>query len=347
MKDLFEALKEFMPLWLVLITFAFGYLAYLYSRIFKKTNDLADKQSQYLKDRIDMVDKTTGIFERAVKQQEGDLTNLQAINEKLQEDIVKERQEKEFELGKLRTQLDLMLNSEGVTLQNLAFGQRLKSGGDDTQAIDELIKKMMEKIDSLETLLPLQASVISDSQLTLAKAQMAKGNLIDAADRFEEYTALSEASWEVYFSKAVNLANLRKDEHSNRASIKAYNDALNQLPSNINLNIKARIFSYRAAMLKRVNRLDEAESDLLLGKKLATATYEIDDINYNLACVYAMQGNKERMLDAISCIQHPASLKSIRHHMGDYFEKFRNDTDLANMLSLQNHKLQSRNKHNM
>ena len=39
-------------------------------------NDLAEKQSQYLKDRIDSVDKTTTVFERTFKEQERQIERL-------------------------------------------------------------------------------------------------------------------------------------------------------------------------------------------------------------------------------------------------------------------------------
>ena len=76
MKDLYDILKDLLPIWLVLILLCLVYLIYLYTKIFKKTNDLAEKQAQYLMERIDSVDKTTGIFERTIRNQEYDLNRL-------------------------------------------------------------------------------------------------------------------------------------------------------------------------------------------------------------------------------------------------------------------------------
>src|SRR3954468_9386311 len=105
MKDFFDVLKEYVPLWLAFISLAFGYLAFLYTKIFKQTNDLAakqaqlaEKQAEYLQNRIDTIDKATGIFERTVKHQETDINRLYKTNEKL----VKERLDKEEELAKLK-----------------------------------------------------------------------------------------------------------------------------------------------------------------------------------------------------------------------------------------------------
>ena len=102
MKDIFDILKEFVPLWLALITLGFGYLIFLYTKIFRKTNQLAEKQAQYLKEQIDTVDKTTGIFERTVKHQEGDLNRLYELNDQLKERIEKQ---KDFDLKNLDEQL--------------------------------------------------------------------------------------------------------------------------------------------------------------------------------------------------------------------------------------------------
>jgi len=57
MKDLFDILKDLLPLWLVLIVICFIYLIYLYTKFFKKTNDLAEKHIQYLKERLDCVEQ--------------------------------------------------------------------------------------------------------------------------------------------------------------------------------------------------------------------------------------------------------------------------------------------------
>ena len=52
-------------------------------------------------------------------------------------------------------------------------------------------------------------------------------------------------------------------------------------------------------MLKRLRRLDEAEADLSIASKLATDPYDILDTRYNLAGVYALAGERLKMLDAV------------------------------------------------
>ncbi len=112
MNAVFDILKEFVPLWLALITIGFGYLIFLYTKIFRQTNQLAEKQAKYLKEQIDTVDKTTGIFERTVKHQEGDLSRLYELNKKLKEQLEKQ---KDFDLKNLDDQLnDISQNIKSI-----------------------------------------------------------------------------------------------------------------------------------------------------------------------------------------------------------------------------------------
>ncbi|SEW35183.1 hypothetical protein SAMN05428988_4292 [Chitinophaga sp. YR573] len=248
--------------------------------------------------------------------------------------LEREKKEKEGELTKLQVQLEEVLKGEGVTMQKLALGQTLKESNNEVKKlIGELSEKMIEQIREITNNNLQQDSIVSQSQLTLAKAQMARGSFDDAATNFEQYTLNENASWEVHFSKAVNLANLRQGKTSNSASVRAYSDAIGVLPNEIDPNIRARVFGYRGAILKRLGRLDEAEADLQIAKKYATADYEVDDIYYNLACVYALQGNKDEMLSSIFKIKNKNTFLSIEYHLGDYFKQFVNDEDLKSLLS--------------
>ena len=102
MKAVFEILKELIPLWLLIIALGFGYLIFLFTKIFNKTNQLAEKQSKFLQDRLDSVDKTTNIFERALNRQELDIKNSEKVIEELKERL---SSDKESDLNNLDQQL--------------------------------------------------------------------------------------------------------------------------------------------------------------------------------------------------------------------------------------------------
>lgn len=251
------------------------------------------------------------------------------------EQLEKEKREKETALLFLQTQLDEVLKREGITFEKLALGQTLKDSTNEVKVlIEDLSVKMLEQVKLLAPISYREDAIIADSQLTLAKAQMAKGDLNDAATNFEYYTSSKDASWEVYLSKAVTLANLRGGDKSNQESIRAYNDTINFLPKNVDPNMRARVFGYRGGILKRLNRLDEAEADLNIAIKSASAPREIDDIYYNFACVYAMQGKKEKMLSYISKISNKQILRDIKSHIHDYFKQFETDNEFVAALSV-------------
>lgn len=71
------------------------------------------------------------------------------------------------------------------------------------------------------------------------------------------------------------------------------------MPQNITNDIKARLYIYKGAMLKRIHELDEAEFCINMGLNFATNKSEINDGLYNLACIYGMQ-NKEKEFSAIA-----------------------------------------------
>lgn len=76
-------------------------------------------------------------------------------------------------------------------------------------------------------------------------------------------------------------------------------------------------------MFKRLGRLPEAEADLKLGLEKASDGLVLRDIRYNLACVYALRGQRELMLT------HLRMLKDAKREMG-----YGND---AEFLALINH----------
>jgi hypothetical protein len=84
-------------------------------------------------------------------------------------------------------------------------------------------------------------------------------------------------------------------------------------------------------MLKRLGRLNEAEADLNIARKLATRDYEILDIEYNFACIYALKGEREKLMDAIKSIRKHSNyigpISAIHAHLNDYFASYANDEE--------------------
>jgi tetratricopeptide (TPR) repeat protein len=110
---------------------------------------------------------------------------------------------------------------------------------------------------------------------------------------------LDAGDWEDYYIRGVNLANQRGDTGANRAALLAYSNAIALAPVSLPSNLRSRLYAYRAALYKRLNRLEEAEQDLALAQRWATERREIEDALYNLACVLAMGANPQSALPVL------------------------------------------------
>jgi archaellum component FlaC len=76
LNNLLTLLGELLPLWVVLLLVGFWYLVFLVKKVSDRFIQVAEKQTDYLKDRVDVVDKSTGIFTRTIEQQEKEIARL-------------------------------------------------------------------------------------------------------------------------------------------------------------------------------------------------------------------------------------------------------------------------------
>lgn len=77
---------------------------------------------------------------------------------------------------------------------------------------------------------------------------------------------------------------------------------------------------------------------MLLAQEYATADYEVHDIKYNLAAVYALKGERSKMLKKIEELhKRPNKLLNIRLHLDDYFAAYSNDQEFLNAIGLDIH----------
>lgn len=118
---------------------------------------------------------------------------------------------------------------------------------------------------------------------------------IKSSQSIDKYDYAS-GDWEDYLIRGVSLANQRSDSNTNVAALRSYSHAIAIAPSNVDKNMMSRLYAYRAALLKRLGRLEESENDLVLAKKWASDKREITDAMYNMACVLTMQQKLEPAL---------------------------------------------------
>ena len=131
--------------------------------------------------------------------------------------------------------------------------------------------------------------------------------------------------WTDYLREGVDLANKRRRETDIRA-LRSYERALALVPDVPDKERLARLLVYRAAILKRLGRLEEARAQIEDESRVWSGTRAEGDAWYNLASVYAQLGEREPMLDALFAIRDDrAKMEGVRSHRSDYFEKFGRD----------------------
>lgn len=226
----------------------------------------------------------------------------------------------------LRNQLEDILRGSGITVQSLASGASLKEAQDSIQqSVNDLLRRM-ENIGR-----SIGGTDHPGWHLELAKGYMASGDWHSAARHFDKYAEFHPADYDMQFSRGVAHANARVDS---LPALRAYNEAIAFAPATLEPDMRARFFTYRGAMLKRMNRLDEAASDLQLALSLAKRDHEVYDVKYNLAAVYAMQGKRSEMLAFAAGLRgRRRELAAIRYHLNDYFAVYSADPDLLAIIA--------------
>jgi hypothetical protein len=76
-----------MPAAVVALAIAVGYVAYLFRKVGSEFVEVAKQQASYLKDRFEIVDKSTQIFARTIEQQETEIKGLRSQLAELSSDI--------------------------------------------------------------------------------------------------------------------------------------------------------------------------------------------------------------------------------------------------------------------
>lgn len=247
----------------------------------------------------------------------------------------REKSELREQLNRTKAEMDALLKKEGFDLSALALGKQLSESAVEVRATAQaLVDEMKSKLAQLATTERTSAAAPDPEwELSLAMGAMAAGSFADAAAHFDAYSRDGGESWQAHFSRGVAHANRRGGPESDLASLRAYNEAIALAPPDIEVNRRARLFSYRGAMLKRLGRLQEAEADARIALSLATGDHEILDGHYNLACIHAMRGERQQMLNEAALLRDSKGhLGAIAAHRNDYFAQFVSDPELLELL---------------
>lgn len=225
------------------------------------------------------------------------------------------------ENDRLRSELSNRLSEAGFSLDAFVTGT----------AIDELKQAVAENISDLVQRMEERSGHLNDEKppqwyLELAKAHMVQSDWLQAADNFDEYLLHNPSDFDVQFARGVALANSRQGTKTELRAYRSYCEAVAFVPNNIDENLKSRLFTYRGAMLKRLNRPSDALPDIEYGFSLAKQDREKGDALYNLACVFAQLGETTRLYDTMRLMKgYPQFLTYALADAEGYFANYSHD----------------------
>jgi tetratricopeptide (TPR) repeat protein len=217
-----------------------------------------------------------------------------------------------------------------VSLESILSGRRPASEPGMAQA-GVRVGALAEDVRLLEAKAG-QDLVPPDALLEIGKWYVAQRDWATGARYLDAYVRRADADWETYFMLGVAYANSRGGEQSNRASLRAYDEAMTRWPAHPPVGMTARLYSHRSAMKKRLGRLREARADAEIALKLAETGYERSDALYNLACIEAMLGNREAALGYVAELSRLGGTHRIIGHLDDYFGLLRDDPEFLSLL---------------
>jgi Flp pilus assembly protein TadD len=246
-------------------------------------------------------------------------------------------QKMRIEQNRLARELQVQLDRAHFNLGSLATGQSLSDVAPEVQrtivAQAATLEQAVRSVPVPTT--PSHPEVSPEAILELAKVRMAQKNWAEAASLFDVCERIRPLDWEGQFARGVSHANARQGFTSDLAALRAYNEAIALMPPELPDYIRARLFTYRGAILKRLRRLDEAEVDLLTAQRLGPSGEDELDLYYNFAGVYALKGRRDEMMWAVSALKDsPRYLVAIRSHLRDYFAAFATDEEFLKSISL-------------
>lgn len=229
------------------------------------------------KEKEDILQKRLDAFDE-------DLKRTEKWADRNKEELTKERDELKQKLDRILTEANVDINSFDLLNAVQQINSEFKTS----------LKEISSKIESLE-ITPNENNY--ELNISMAKAFASNGEWFKAATQYDIATRELSNNWELYFYKGVAYANSRKGLETNLKALQSYADAIVYMPSELDVDMKARLFIYKGALLKRLNRLDESENYVKSGLKHAKASYEVNDGLYNLGCIYAMKNDSENFAE--------------------------------------------------
>ncbi|TAV19054.1 response regulator [Rhizobium ruizarguesonis] len=130
--------------------------------------------------------------------------------------------------------------------------------------------------------------------------------------------------WFNYMQEGVDFAN-KRTRGSDAMALRSYERTLALRPDALDREMHARLVIYRAAIIKRLGRLDKAKTEIFQTTDIWSGTQAEADAWYNIASICAQLGEREETLDAIFAMRDEGAIKRVRGHLKDYFFAYAKD----------------------
>jgi tetratricopeptide (TPR) repeat protein len=198
--------------------------------------------------------------------------------------------------------------------------------------ISTAIKGVLEELKIVEKLYPI---TMPERYLEMAEGFSISANWREAAEYYEKFIQLKEANWKIYTLQGIAYLNIdNRDDNISRLALKSFSNAIAVSPPDLEMSLRARLHVHRGVAFKRLLRLYEAESELVLAQRWGKeSSYEANEIHYNLACVYALLKDKNKMLKELHSMGksrfNSYNISSDTRYFGNYL----NDKDFQKCLA--------------
>jgi len=283
---------------------------------------------------VQLLNLIRGAFSEQVNAVKEQKSVTEARLKEAEDDLARTEKWHEREMGTLQRKLATLLGSENITIEKLvATGGQLELGEESKQAINSVLKE----ISLLRDALPQRGQALASppgALLDQAKGFSAAGDWRNAADFYGRHLKSDPENWEVHFLKAIALANSRGGKDEYRRAAAELGAAIAYAPVDLDNNTRARLMAYRGSALKRLGRLEEAENDLLLARRWATADYEVEDIAYNLSGVYSTMKRREDMFRCLRPLAAKEKWRDYIRHRQEYFSNHWEDPEFRSLVGL-------------
>jgi tetratricopeptide (TPR) repeat protein len=226
----------------------------------------------------------------------------------------------------LAIELRARMSEAGIDLLDLAHGKGVEAAAG--KQVRPLVDQLREVVESLRSEQRADTVIDPTALRALAEGELTMGHWSKAGQLLAEYAVHRPDDFEANFARGVAFANAREGHQTNLEALRAYSDAVATIPNELDSNQRARLFTYRGAMLKRMARYDEALADFQIAHKIASREYEVNDLLYNLASTYALMGDRDRLMLLVRELPPGSPVRAmIRKRLGDYFERYALDAE--------------------